>query len=217
MRHSRLNRQFQTGTGMLDAVLSMVLIALLSASVWAMAAPADQSSDVSQEASRLDTLSSTIASTFRGDVDYAGVTTGNSIQEGWYAPGSEPTNSPWGPFALQPATTTQPNDSWQAIYTDVPSAACIALVQREFKSSDWATIAVGGEVVTTQTVAAACTNAQTAQPGNGHGIVFTAYDGPRNGGTSGLQPLCFDHARGQTPYPVGCPQNDSAYSVAKPW
>jgi len=205
----------QSGFTLFEAILGILLTVGLSATVWAVATPTGNMADVSHEASRLSALTQSIDRAFAGNVDYAGVSTGNELVGGWYPKGFDPINSPWGPFDILPAQTEKPADSWMAIYQGVTTEACSKLVATELSTGKWSAIAVGGKPVTAATLTAACSDPTTASPSGGYEVTFIHYTGMRNGGNTGLQPLCFDRFRNDPRgYEPGCPTDPLAYARA---
>lgn len=210
-------RTIQSGFTLFEVILGTLLTVGLTATVWGVATPTGNMADVSHEASRLAALTQSINRAFAGNVDYAGVSTGNQLREGWFPNGFDPINSPWGPFAILPAQTEKAADSWMAIYQGVTTSACSKLVATELSTGNWAAIAVGGKPVTATNLTAACSDPTTASPTGGYELTFVHYTGPRNGGNTGLQPICWDHTREQVVAdgaPSGCPADPMAYASA---
>jgi hypothetical protein len=210
-------RIHQSGFTLFEAILGTLLTVGLSATVWAVATPTGTMSNVSQEATRLAALTQSIDRAFAGNKNYAGVSTANELRDGWFPNGFDVNNSPWGPFDILPAQTKKPADSWMAIYEGVTTEACNKLVATELSTGKWSAIAVGGKPVAAATLTAACSDPTTASPVGDYEITFTYYTGPRNGGNSGLQPICFDHTREQViadGAPAGCPTDPMACASA---
>jgi hypothetical protein len=209
-------RTFQSGFTLFEVILGTLLTVGLTATVWAVATPTGNMADVSQEASRLAALTQSIDHAF-ATKDFAGVSTANEIRDGWYPNGFDVNSSPWGPFDILPAQTQKPADSWMAIYQGVTTEACNKLVATELSTGKWSAIAVGGKPVTAANLTAVCSDPTTASPTGGYELTFTHYTGPRTGGNSGLQPICFDHTREQViadGAPTGCPTDPMAYASA---
>jgi type II secretory pathway pseudopilin PulG len=210
-------RTLQSGFSLVEVIASILLTVGLSATVWSVASPTGNMADVSHEASRLSALTQSIDHAFAGNKDYAGVSTANELRDDWFPSGFDVNNSPWGPFDILPAQTLKPADSWMAIYQGVTTSACSKLVATELSTGKWSAITVGGKPVTAATVVNACIDPTTASPTGGYQLTFTHYTGPRTGGTSGLQPICFDHTREQViadGAPAGCTSDPMAYAPA---
>lgn len=199
------------GFGLFEAIVSLTLVILASATVWAVAAPASVSSQVAVETKRLNTLVKNIDGAFANAGDFAGVTTANGIHDGWLAPHVSPSDSPWGTFDLAPVTVHTDNDAWAASYSTVPPEACAQLTAHALHTTAFLTVTVDGQAVSTTTNQAACTDPQHPT----HALVMVRYVGTKTGPTSGLPPLCFDRFRKDPKgYEAGCPQDDAAYAPA---
>lgn len=201
-------RTHHRGFGLFEVILTLGLMIAASATVWAVAAPADVSSQVAVEATRLSTLVQNIDNAFASSGDFAGVTTANGIRDGWEATNISPSDTPWGTFDLAPATVHKDNDAWSASYSTVPPEACAELTAQALHTTAWIDVNVDGQVVSGTTAQEACADPQHPT----HTLAFVRYIGTKTGPTSGLLPVCWDRYR-QDPrgYEQGCPQNDSAY------
>jgi type II secretory pathway pseudopilin PulG len=211
------SRMPQTGFSLVEVIAGIILTVSLSATVWNVATPTGTMADVSHEASRLSALNQSIDRAFAGNKNFAGVSTANELRDGWFPNGFDVNNSPWGPFDILPAQTVQPADSWMAIYQGVTTEACNKLAATELSTGKWSAIAVGGKPVTAATLIDVCSDPTTASPTGGYELTFTHYTGPRTGGNSGLQPICFDHTREQViadGAPAGCTTDPMAYAPA---
>lgn len=210
-------RIMQSGFTLFEVILGTLLTVGLTATVWGVATPTGNMADVSQEASRLAALTQSIDHAFAGNKDFAGVSTAAELRDGWFPNGFDVNNSPWGPFDILPAQTVKPADSWMAIYQGVATDACSKLVATELSTGKWSAVTVGDKPVTAATVVNACSDPSTASPTGGYQLAFTHYTGPRTGGNSGLQPICFDHTREQViadGAPAGCTTDPLAYASA---
>jgi type II secretory pathway pseudopilin PulG len=211
-------RTLQSGFTLFEVIIATLLTVALTATVWGVVTPTGNMADVSQEASRLAALTQAIDRAFVTS-DYAGVSTSSELRDGWFPNGFEVNNSPWGSFDILPAQTVQPADSWMAIYQGVTTEACAKLVATELSTGKWSVITVGGKPVTAVTLTAACSDPTTGSSTGGYQLTFTHYTGPRTGGNSGLQPICFDNTRERViadGAPAGCPTDPMAYRSAAP-
>lgn len=200
------------GFGLFETMISMALVAILSAGAIALFGPTTAASAVLQESARLDALAKAIPASYVSGVDYAGLT-----RHPPQVPGFQSNLSVWQqPFSVLPTTEIVLDDAWQVTYQGTPPDTCVKLGENEWRKDRWYVIAVDGKAVTdSSSIAKACT---TPIDSTGlHALQFVSYDGKRPNATSGLAPLCFERTREDVAAghaDPGCPTNPAAYRPA---
>jgi type II secretory pathway pseudopilin PulG len=173
------------GFGLFETILTLSVMAILSGLVWTVFGPASASTSVAQESHRLGQLQAAVNNAYKSNIDFAGISTARSINEGWAPKGSNPNSDAWdGPFGLVPATVNVANDSWQAVEQSVPDDACLKLVGHE--TGKWTDIQVDGQSVTPDDALASC----GVDKEGGHTLSFIQFGGVRHG--SQVIPACYN-------------------------
>lgn len=186
-----LNPQTETGFSLIEITIAAGLILGVSCALYAMFVPTNTSANVSNEAARLSQLRRTVTSLYVAAADFTGIATDPELSE-------DTGPSPWGSFAVGPATIVNPDDGWAATYQSLPPDACAKLVVTQL-GDKWSTITVDDQNVTAAPTAIAdCTSAAPVT----HVAVFAEWGGSR-GGLSGVLPPLNPVPR--APLPPGVP------------
>ena len=127
-------RHTQLAFSLLEAMVAAGLIAGVAGVTYAIFSPTWSGGEVTGEVSRLEQLRRAVPGLYASAPDFQGVGTDPTLARLANA-------SPWGAFALQPATVNAPNDGWSAQYSAVPTKACEDLVNNEM-GREWTSISV---------------------------------------------------------------------------
>ena len=165
-----------SGFYMIEAMAVLIMSAVLMAGVWAIFGTASDSTSVSQESQRLGQLQSAVRNAYISNVNFAAISTQQSVNEKWAPRGFSADTDAWkGPFGLLPASVNVADDSWEALEQAVPNGACVKLVGEE--AGSWTDIQVDGQSVTADTALAVC---GVDHPGD-HTLAFIQFGGVRHG------------------------------------
>ena len=175
---------------LLEALVALGLVTGVAAAAYAVFKPTWTGGQVSQEVARLEQLRRTIPGAYASAANFMGITNDPIL-----ATDIQP--SPWGSFALQPATVDAPSDGWSASYAAVPTAACEALINAEM-GREWTSISIDANPI-----ADAPQGVNQCATSDAHTMQFVMWGGLR--GMNGIGVLMPPGYPPRQPGPPGLP------------
>lgn len=127
--------RLQSGFSLLEVVVTMGVVALLSAGAYTIFKPADSLAQVQVQGQGLEQLKASVNQTYMGRSSFDGISpTTVRLPHGLQTAGS------WGAVSLEAVTYVAPNDSWAASFPTVPAVACQKVVLNQINNWDKITV-----------------------------------------------------------------------------